>query len=151
MRTYPFQQWATNQHIDQKTAHFFFFFKWTLRRQRQDTCLKMISVSLPDTTKCKKWLMAFIFILPFFLITYQVWDTSIFGGRSIARSSFRRLKNLCILFIIIIFIAPSHKGSFRCHGKQESENLTIFFLFIWYIVIFFLVFFVMYCLTLIHR
>lgn len=39
----------------------------------------------------------------------------------------KKKKNLCILFIIIIFIAPSHKGSFRHHGKQESENLTIFF------------------------
>lgn len=43
-------------------------------------------------------------------------------------------KTLCILFIIIIFIAPSHNGSFRRHGNQESEKLTIFFSFSVYLV-----------------
>lgn len=43
--------------------------------------------------------------------------------------------NLCIIFIIIIFIAPSHKENLIVMAYRSPKTLLIFFfLFIWYIV-----------------
>lgn len=65
--------------------------------------------------------------------------------------------SLCIIFIIIIFIAPSHKEKSIVMAYRSPKNLIDFFFFVYLVHclcnIFFLycLFFVMYCLTLIHR
>lgn len=135
----------TWQILEQMQAYF--CFQLTKKQtEKYDWCLRLISLAfLPLFLSLCKSLIRF---------GTEYWDMSIRYFEYWVRSMQGHHLNLCIIFIIIIFIAPSHKENSIVMAYRSPKTFFSVYLVHCLCNIFFLVlfiFFVMYCLTLIHR